>query len=172
MKLDKKERLALVNQFLILEKLYPDGANYYADHRKALEEGYELHYGWIFENISDGLTEDECKNVLNILDMYSALHYSSTKSESDKFKDHSWVKFQGFDGNNESSYRAYCRYFIVDLNRFKELCYDQDFPDFNSHMPSIPKYNAMLDIWLEMKRPFELNADQAIAILEARPHVG
>ncbi|MFA0674070.1 YfbU family protein, partial [Vibrio sp. 10N.222.51.A6] len=41
MKLDKKERLALVNQFLILEKLYPEEADYYAQHRQAISEGYE-----------------------------------------------------------------------------------------------------------------------------------
>lgn len=168
MKLDKKERLALVNQFLILEKLYPEEADHYAKHRQALAEGYELHYSWIYENIWDGLTKEECKKVLDILDMYSALHYSSEKSQCAEFKEHYWVKFKGFDGNNESSYMAYCRYFIVDLDRFRELRYGQEFPDLNSHMPSVYKYTAMLNTWLEMGRSFELNDEQALAILEAK----
>ena len=62
MKLNKKERLNLVNQFLILEKLYPNEADYYAEHRQALQEGYELHYKWIYENMWDGLSEEECMN--------------------------------------------------------------------------------------------------------------
>jgi uncharacterized protein YfbU (UPF0304 family) len=147
MKLDKKERLALVNQFLILEKLYPEEADYHAKHRQAIAEGYELHYDWIFEGLWDGLSKEECKLVLDILDMYRALHFASLKSENKELKEHYWLKFKGFDGNNESSYMAYCRYFIVDLERFDELRYDQEIPDLNSHMPSVPKYSSMLELW-------------------------
>lgn len=43
MELSKLERLNLINQFFILEKLYPEDANYYATHRKAIQEGYKLH---------------------------------------------------------------------------------------------------------------------------------
>lgn len=170
MQLDKKERLALVNQFLILEKLYPEEADYYAKHRQAIAEGYELHYDWIYENLWDGLSKEECKLVLDILDMYRALHFASTKSQCEEFKSHYWLKFKGFDGNNESSHMAYCRYFIVDLGRFDELRYDQEFPDLNSHMPSVHKYSAMLEIWKSQDKPFDLSDEQALAILEARSH--
>ncbi|WP_019677381.1 YfbU family protein [Arsukibacterium perlucidum] len=59
--MDKLKRYELINQLLILEKLYPEEADYYAKNRKALENGYELHYSWLTENISDGLSEEECK---------------------------------------------------------------------------------------------------------------
>lgn len=170
MNLDKKERLSLVNQFLILEKLYPDEAHYYASRRKAVEEGYELHYDWIYENLSDGLNKSECERVVDILNMFRVLHFSSQKSQNEKFTKHYYLKFEGFDGNKEYTYMAYCRYFIVDLDRFEELKYNHEFPDFNSHSQRLPKYSAMLNIWDEMSRPYELTDEQAISILEARDH--
>ena len=42
--MDKLKRFELINQLLILEKLYPDEADHYAQNRKALEYGFELHY--------------------------------------------------------------------------------------------------------------------------------
>ncbi|MFQ2601218.1 YfbU family protein [Aeromonas caviae] len=168
MKLDKKERLALVNQFLILEKLYPEDADYYARHRQAISEGYELHYEWIYENIWDGLTKEECRRVLDILEMYRAIYFSSRDCSNMTVKEHPWLEFRGFDGNEESSYLSYCRYFIVDLERYDELRYGTEIPDFNSHMPTLNKYNAMLSVWRELDKPYRLDAETMLIILEAR----
>ncbi|MFA0289702.1 MULTISPECIES: YfbU family protein, partial [unclassified Vibrio] len=168
MKLDKKERLALVNQFLILEKLYPEEADYYAQHRQAISEGYELHYDWIYENLWEGLSKEECRRVLDILDMYRTIHFSAKKCADTTVKEHYWLKFPGFDGNEESSYMAYCRYFIVDLERYDELRYGQEIPDLNSHMPTLDKYDAMLSVWEGFGKPHTLGADKILLILEAR----
>ena len=54
MKLDIKERLALSYQLKILEKLYPEDQEYYANHRKAIEDGYELHYRCLSGGVQDG----------------------------------------------------------------------------------------------------------------------
>ena len=170
MKLDKKERLNLIHQFLILEKLYPEEADYYASNRKALEEGYELHYDWIFQNLWDDLSAEECKKVLNILDMYRAINFSSTKINNERLNGHYWLKFKGFDGNEETEYMAYCRYFIVDLDRFEELRYNQEIPDFNTHFNAMPKYTAMLNRWLSLGKPLELDSQQILDILEAKPN--
>ncbi|CAK2832462.1 YfbU family protein [Vibrio breoganii] len=171
MKLNRQERLNLVNQFLILEKLYPEEADYYAKHRKAIAEGYELHYEWIYEGLWEGLSKADCQFVLEILDLYRAISFSSRHFTNETVQKHSWYQFPGFDGNNESSYMAYCRYFIVDLERFDELRYGQDIPDLNSHAPTIKKYKAMLDTWHELGKPIDLTSEQIINILEARPNV-
>ena len=76
MDLSELERQQLINQFLILEKLYPEDADYYAKHRKALQEGYKLHYKWIFEHLYEEMSEEECEEVLDILEMYQALAWS------------------------------------------------------------------------------------------------
>jgi uncharacterized protein YfbU (UPF0304 family) len=70
MKLSRVERWMLVNQMRMLEALYPDEARSIAEHREALEQGYELHYGEFAQHIyddKDTLTVEGCKEVLNVL---------------------------------------------------------------------------------------------------------
>ena len=169
MELDKKERLILSNQLKILEKLYPDEADYYAQHRKALEEGYALHYSWLFENIYDEMSVEECKEVLDFLDMYRAITFSYQKLEDKgELESHSYLKFSGFDGNNETKQMAYAQYFMIDLDRYQELRYDQPSPDLNSHMQMLPKYRNMLKKWKNCKDKNYLSKDDIELILSAK----
>lgn len=169
MELDKKDRLILSNQLKILEKLYPEESDYYARHRKALEEGYALHYNWLFENIYDEMSAEECKEVLDILDMYRAITFSYQKLEDKgELKSHYYLKFSGFDGNNETKQMAYAQYFMIDLDRYKELRYDQPSPDLNSHMQMMPKYRNMLSKWKNCKDKHPLSKDDIELILNAK----
>ena len=168
MELDKKERLILSNQLKILEKLYPEESDYYARHRKALEEGYALHYNWLFENIDDEMNAEECKEVVDILDMYRAISFSYQKLEDKgELEGHYYLEFRGFDGNNETKQMAYAQYFMIDLDRFKELRYDQPSPDLNSHMQMMPKYRNMLSKWKNCKDKNHLSKDDIELILNA-----
>jgi len=162
--MDKLKRYELINQLLILEKLYPEDADYYSKNRKALENGYELHYSWLTENISDGLSEGECREVLDILDMYRSITFSWQRLHKDiEIPDK--LKFRGFDGNNETELMGYVQYFIIDLGRFDELTYGKEFPYFNSHRPMLNKYQRMLIIW--RKYQFDLTEEQINLIMEA-----
>ena len=49
-----EQRLILINQYKILEKLYPEEAETYSQHREILEEGYTLHYNDLIKVISAG----------------------------------------------------------------------------------------------------------------------
>ena len=77
-KLTIVEREILANQFRILEKL--EGDNQQRDYRnliEALESGYELHYMDVFEDLSETtLSKDDCRRVLDILEMFRGLIYS------------------------------------------------------------------------------------------------
>jgi hypothetical protein len=53
MKLTRTERWILVNQYRILEALYPDEAKWFAENREALSSGYELHYRGMIDFIYD-----------------------------------------------------------------------------------------------------------------------
>lgn len=168
MELNKKERLQLSFQLRILEKLYPDEQEYYANHRKAIEDGYQLHYDWITENLSDGLTKDECKFVLDVLDMYGSLYFSVRElKETDLSIDD--VKFPGFDGNNETMFMAYTKYFIEDLDRFKEI---QETTNgyYNSHTRLISKYKNMLVKWKKYTADYnyKLTEDNIKEILDTK----
>ena len=119
MKLDKKERLILSNQLKILEKLYPEESDYYAQHRKALEEGYALQYKLLFENIYDEMSVEECKEVLSVLDMYRAITFSYQKlADKAELENHHNLKFSGFDGNTETKTDGICK---IIYDRFRSL---------------------------------------------------
>lgn len=167
MELSELERLNLINQFLILEKLYPEEADYYAKNRKAIQEGYKLHYCWIFEHLHEEMSEEECREVLDILEMYRAFAWSYMNATGNKEVDDERLKFTGFDGNNESSQRSYASYFVIELDRFQELLYGKEYSDFNSHMLTMERYRRMLAVWKSFGTPnkMSLSMDQIEQIL-------
>ena len=147
MKLNLKERVIISNQLKILEKLYPDEADYLAQQRKAIENGYALHYGLIAEHFYDEMTEEECKEVLDILDMYRSIIYSYRDLKDKSEIDEKQIQFPGFDGNIESKQLSYTNYYIIDLGRYDEIRDGMEFPDFNSHYPMLETYRKMLEKW-------------------------
>lgn len=158
MTLSKIERLLLINQFKILEKLYPDEYETYSNNRKALENGYELNYSWFLPS-DEVMSEDDCREVLDILNMYRAITFSyKDLYDKDGINEES-LKFNGFDGNEECSQYSYASYLIIDLKRFKELTYGNEFPDLNSHFPMMPKYNKMLKFWRDNGKPPKMDKD-------------
>jgi len=167
MLLSKMDRLQLSFMLKILEKLYPEEADYYATHRKALEEGYALHYDWLFENIYEELSVEDCSEVLDILTMYRAITFSLEKIEDKTGLDSPLVQFSGFDGNNETKQMAYTRYFVFDLDRYKELTYGKKYCDFNSHCPMLDTYREMLIEWEKSKDKYHLSREDIVRILNA-----
>ena len=140
--MDKLKRYELINQLLILEKLYPEEADYHSKNRKALEYGFELHYSWLTENLSEGLTSKQCKEILDIMDMYRSITFSWSRLHPDE-ETPAKIKFKGFDGNNEPDLRSYVQYFIMELDRFDELKYGQSFPSFNSHTRMLNRFRQI-----------------------------
>jgi len=171
MKLTKIERWILSNQYRLLQVIYPDEADYFGQCREVLERGYELHYDWITEYIYDGndvMSSEECKEVIDILDMFSALK-RAYEALDDKSGIEEWtVKFSGFDGNNETKQMAYARCFCsLDGGRFTEL--DRG-DDFNSHSPVLDAYRRMLIEWRNSEDRYHLSEDDLVRITSARFH--
>lgn len=169
MKLSKLDRLIMSNQYRILEKLIPEEAEYYERNRKAIEEGYTLHYEQLTEFLYDELAEEQCKEVLDILDMYRALTFSFQRLEDKTGIKEYYIKFPGFDGNDEleSKMMGYTRYFINDLNRFDELRDDSRFPDYNSHCKMLGIYRRMLEEWKRSGNKHDLSKEEIIKIINA-----
>lgn len=165
MKLDKKERLTLSFQLRILEKLYPEDSAYYSIHRKAIEDGYELHYDWITEFLSEGLSTQQCEFVVDVLDMYSFIYHSFKGLGADTSLTLEKVKFPGFDGNNEIGYMSYTKYFIEDLERFDDIK-ETTKGYYNSHARMIPKYKAMLLKFKQYENRYEgMDEEQILTLL-------
>lgn len=148
--MNKKDRFIISNQLKILEALYPDDAQYYSQHRTAFEEGYESHYDWAMEHISnDILNEEVTREIIDTLDMYRAIYFYQRDHGTDGFNEYE-LKFRGYDGNDPFEYRmmGYARYFVVELNRFTEVLETQgEHFDFNSHAEMRENYQKMLAVW-------------------------
>lgn len=97
----------------------------YGNMIKALQRGFSLHYKDVLDCLYDeDLSEHECQEVLDILEMYRGITYSyknlltqglqGTLTEAD-------IRFKGFDGNNETKQMSYTYYFIQDMNRYDEI---------------------------------------------------
>ncbi len=169
MQLTRTERWILSNQYRILEALYPKEAADLSIAREALESGFELEYEHLCEHVySDDnvLTVDKCKEVIDTMAMFDALK-RSYDALADKSGIEEWrVKFAGFDGNNETMHMAYARYFCTSgIPRFQDL--DRG-DNFNSHMPTLARYRAMLQQWRECGKNHELSKDQIIKIVMGR----
>ena len=142
MKLTRTERWILSNQYRILEALYPDERGSLEKARIALESGYELEYDGMSQRIyKDTLSEDDCTEVHDILQMFSNLKYAyeqlSEKPEVDAWQ----IGFEGFDGNNEPEQLAYARYLCEDGEHYKDLHVR------NSHSPTLDRYRRQLEVW-------------------------
>ena len=151
--LNLPQRLILVNQYKIL-KCLTDNVTEQQDYDNlitALENGYELHYQDCFEYMGENdLTVEECREVLDILEMYRGIIYSynalKLKKEPTTLKEED-VMFPGFDCNNEYKQLSYVRYFIVDLDRYSEIQELNKTDNYNSHSKWLDRYVRMLQKW-------------------------
>ena len=110
MQLSRVERWILSNQLRILEALYPDDAGSLAEQRTSLERGYELEYDWQCEHISNDdavMSVEQCTEVVDVLEMFSAMKDSYGKLKKKPAIEKWKLKFTGFDGNNERKEMAY-----------------------------------------------------------------
>lgn len=98
--------------------------------------------------------------------MYDALQRSYDALADKTGIDEYDITFQGYDGNNETKYMGYARYFCNDGERFANLRLGGD--GFNSHMTLRPRYQAMLRVWERFDRSYQLTKDQIQEIIDAR----
>ncbi|MDZ4797684.1 MAG: YfbU family protein [Bryobacteraceae bacterium] len=140
------ERLQLVNQYRILEALYPDEAEHYAEHREIVAEGITIRYGELFGELSDEIDVIEGKYVCEVLDMYKMLLGSFLALEDKQGLTEKDVRFRGFDGHSESGRLALARHFEK-LERWEDVLTG----DIDSHTPStIYQYPPMLERYQPM----------------------
>src|SRR4028119_2336162 len=140
MKLTRAERWILSNQFHILEALYPDEAETFQKAREVVEAGYELNYDWITEHISPDnrmLNDEECREVIDILAMFSALKDSFQNLLDTSGLEEQEVTFSGFDGSVEPAQRDYVLFLVDREHKFLSLGRGQN---FTSERPRLHTY--------------------------------
>lgn len=164
LKLSQKDRLILSNQYRILEALYPDEAEQFARHREIVESGYELAFDWIAEHIdNDPMSEEACEEVRDILDMYRRMGGSFEQLQDKSGIDPKDLKFEGFDGNNETGHLNFHE-FLAKQGKWAES------PPLNSHGPMLEMYQRMLEVFRPLKRKVPLDNADIRAILAEKIH--
>jgi uncharacterized protein YfbU (UPF0304 family) len=160
--LTKAERLNFVNQFRILQAIHHDDdieVKHYRYLEEIFERGYEYLYFECFEHLWDAMPTEVAEEVVDILQMHRVLLHSLGEKPSPA--DIERVKFLGFDGNYESNYLAFGRFYTKDGERFEEI------KVINSHHPTLDGYRKMLAEWRRMDNKHQLSKAQIESILEA-----
>lgn len=167
-KLTRKDRAMFIYLFKILKNQGDDDYDY-DNMIKALQNGFQNHYSDVFECLYDEeLSAEECREVLEILEMYRGITYSYNAlkevGQQGKLTDKD-IRFKGFDGNNETKQMSYACYFIIDLDRYEEI---ENLANgyYNSHYPMLSKYRQMLSMWNGYKDTrYKMNEQQIIDLL-------
>lgn len=161
MKLTDQERIILINQNRILALLDEGNADGYRKVITVLERGLVTEYEGVLY-LEPPMSETDCKEVLDILAMFNALHYSYDRLE-DKSEIEEWkVKFVGFDGNTEGRQLGYARYLIEQDDRYTHLV---DGNDLDSHGPFIDGYREMLERYKALGEPRLLTREQLFEVV-------
>ena len=140
--LSKVERYMIANQLRILEKLDPQNAEDYERDRDIIARGYAIEYEEVFSEIYNEMPVDEGRYVYDVLDLYRVLirSYESLKDKEGLTIDD--VKFQGFDGNNETKRYSFTKH-LKEEGRWTETLTNVP---LNSHsMSTMSLYPKMLE---------------------------
>ena len=168
MKLNKKDRILLINQYKILSKLSLNETEYYEELIEILENGYEIFYSQIGDWVFDEMPMEEGILVLEILSVYRAIEDFKRQNFEEEIDSHLYSYFVGFDGNNETSYMSFARFLIHKQNKFSEQKqYLERNDDCNSHSKSKDKYTRMIYKWKEIGARYDLNKEEVLSILDA-----
>jgi uncharacterized protein len=107
--LTEMERLQLINQYSILEKLDTENAAHYAELQIILQQGYTYLYHKVFDPVwNEELSMEDCRFVLDVFDLHDALLQSYERLEDKEGITKDDIAFWGFDGNNANEAHMSC----------------------------------------------------------------
>ncbi len=151
MELSKKERLILYNQYEILKLLNADDeymTKQYELNQEILLNGFKHNYDEMVEWVLDDTPDEVSKFVWDVLQMYRVLYssYAELTSEDKAEIDFDDIKFDGFDGNEETDYYVYAQFILEKMGRYEEIYNEGDYTA-NSHANRVGRYSQMLENW-------------------------
>jgi len=162
------ERMLLSNQLRILEELCPDdasGPRGLTARREAIDEGYFLDNLWMYPD-SDTMSEEECKEVWDTLDMFDRLQTGAEQQGClEWLNEQPRGSFLGYDGNHETKFLGFVDYTLYRLEKWTFLNIPRG---LNSHARMRPSYQAMLERWkaIPVRGRYQLSEEQIRHIVE------
>ncbi|MGR5286671.1 YfbU family protein [Vibrio maritimus] len=166
MEMTNAQRLILSNQYYLMAKLTPENAAKYHRLQTIVERGYELQMREMNKEFGC-LVEDECREVIDIMEMYHAMQESNKMlSEEDrKDVDQRRLQFLGFDIATEAQLVNYVRFLVDSEGLYPQ--FDKGDHHFNSHVPMLDKYRRMLVTWRNCPRQYHLSSAEFRQIFNA-----
>lgn len=144
MQLDPFQRLLLMNQYRILEALYPDEAGSFQRAYEVVERGYEWHYRQLpAVEMMSRMSVEASQEIRDILSIFEAIQDAQAISADDALKDNHYLKFHGFSGNEETSLMTYTEF----LKRAGEWSHVGHPSRAYSPGPQFRRYQRMLEVW-------------------------
>ncbi len=158
-KLSPVERRLLLNQLKLMASTLniDNDAAGYSRLATIVEEGYEQEYGSLFTGFDEAVSVEECRFVIDVLEMYSQLQYGFDAAADKNGLKASDVAFPGFDGNNACRWLAYAQFLRKD-GRWQNLRVGSD--DLNSHGSGDHLYPEMRGRFKALRRTYELSIEE------------
>jgi uncharacterized protein YfbU (UPF0304 family) len=170
--INKAQRLTLVNQYRILALLEPTEAETHSYMASLFEMGLEeelAEWGWLDDQIDHRIARE----VIDILTMFEALELSATKIEDLSGDTLRWLRFRGFDHNQDFDH---LRYYEASVARPGHWNHFKDRQDLNGHSEVLPMYRRMLEefqpIWRKKLNAmgYDLTKEELVTVAAAAIH--
>ena len=166
MNMSHTERLILSNQYEILTKLNPEKAAYYQRCQTIIERGYCLQLLELEKEFGH-LTEADCREVIDTLEMYHALKVSYENLPATEAADvaASRIDYIGYSRGHEKELADYVCFLLDTEGLFPEL--GKRCSSLNSELGMRDKYQRMLAVWRDCPRHYKLSIQEIRKILNA-----
>ncbi|UGA55951.1 YfbU family protein [Vibrio sp. DW001] len=166
MEMTNAQRLILSNQYYLMSKLRPENEAKYSRLQTIVERGYELQMRELDKHFGK-ITEEECREVINIMEMYHAMQESNKMlSEADRNNvDQRRLQFLGFDIASEHQLVNYVRFLVDSEGLYPQ--FEKSDHHFNAQMPMLEKYARMLTTWRNCPRQYHLSSTEFTQIFNA-----
>ena len=166
MEMTHAQRLILSNQYYLMSQMDPDNSAKYQRLQTIVERGYGLQMHELNKEFGC-LTEAECREVIDIMEMYHAMQESNKMlAEQERAGvDQRRLQFLGFDIACEAQVVHYVRFLVDSEGLYTH--FDQADHHFNSQMPMLDKYRRMLATWRNCPRQYHLCATELSQVFNA-----
>lgn len=163
MEMTNAQRLILSNQYKMMTMLDPTNAERYRRLQTIIERGYGLQMRELDREFGE-LTEETCRTIIDIMEMYHALHVSD---QPQRYASHRRTSrhLPGFDAATEARYLGYVRFMVNIEGRYTH--FDAGTHGFNAQTPMWEKYQRMLNVWHACPRQYHLSANEINQIINA-----
>ena len=163
MEMTNAQRLILSNQYKMMTMLDPANAERYRRLQTIIERGYGLQMRELDHEFGE-LKEETCRTIIDIMEMYHALHVSWSNLQDQQSIDERRVPSRRRP-TTEARYLGYVRFMVNVEGRYTH--FDAGTHGFNAQTPMWEKYQRMLNVWHACPRQYHLSANEINQIINA-----